>query len=280
MTIVNDALGAGRLSEMRMPDGWVVEPPRGAPIFAGSKPEPDSRGWAMFAAAGWFLGDSTPDPGRGEGPARHRDRGPRGRRSEHGRAAGLGRPALARRAARRRTRRRGRRGRRAGGGLARDAGPGGWRPRSTCPAGAIRGFRRRRGGGRARGVVQDGRQRARGGGGGARAGRGRLPASMRHVVVESEVEDVSGSSASGSGRSHLGPRRDAKPAGGPAPDGASPRREPPPEHVGPRRRDRARLLLHHPPGPAPAAVERPAGAGAKADDRRPASPRRGDRRGV
>jgi hypothetical protein len=69
MTIVNDALGAGRLYEMRMPDGWVWSNRLGAlPIFAGSRPEPDSRGWAMFAAAGWFLGDSTPIRGAAKVP--------------------------------------------------------------------------------------------------------------------------------------------------------------------------------------------------------------------
>ncbi len=61
LTIVNDALGAGRLYEMRTREGWVWSNRLGAlPIFAGLPPEPDPRGWAMFAAAGWFLGDSTP----------------------------------------------------------------------------------------------------------------------------------------------------------------------------------------------------------------------------
>jgi len=61
LTIVNDALGAGRLYEMRTPEGWVWSNRLGAlPIFDGSEPQPDPRGWAMFAAAGWFLGDSTP----------------------------------------------------------------------------------------------------------------------------------------------------------------------------------------------------------------------------
>jgi hypothetical protein len=69
MTIVNDALGAGRLYEMRMPDGWVWSNRLGAlPIFAGRRPQPDPRGWAMFAAAGWFLGDSTPIRGTAKVP--------------------------------------------------------------------------------------------------------------------------------------------------------------------------------------------------------------------
>ena len=30
------------------------------PIFAGAEPEPDERGWSLFAAAGWFIADATP----------------------------------------------------------------------------------------------------------------------------------------------------------------------------------------------------------------------------
>jgi hypothetical protein len=61
LRIVNDSLGIGRLYEMQTEDGWIWSNRLGAlPIFAGTRPEADARGWSILAAAGWFLGDSTP----------------------------------------------------------------------------------------------------------------------------------------------------------------------------------------------------------------------------
>lgn len=59
--ILNDLLGAGRLYEMRFAGGTVWSNRLGAlPLFAGRAPERDRRAWAVFAAAGWFLGEMTP----------------------------------------------------------------------------------------------------------------------------------------------------------------------------------------------------------------------------
>ena len=70
LRVVNDCLGVGRLYEMRTDDGWVWSNRLGAlPIFAGVKPQADPRGWAILAAAGWFLGDSTPIAGTAKVPA-------------------------------------------------------------------------------------------------------------------------------------------------------------------------------------------------------------------
>src|SRR5439155_1223398 len=42
-------------------EGWVWSNRLGAlPIFADEEPEADERGWALFAAAGWFIADATP----------------------------------------------------------------------------------------------------------------------------------------------------------------------------------------------------------------------------
>jgi hypothetical protein len=61
IVIVNDFLGAGRLYEMRFDFGWVWSNRLGAlPLFAGVAPRPDEEAWAIFAAAGWFLGETTP----------------------------------------------------------------------------------------------------------------------------------------------------------------------------------------------------------------------------
>jgi hypothetical protein len=68
--IVNDSLGIGRLYELETDEGWVWSNRLGAlPIFAGVPVEPDRRGWEVFAAAGWFLGDSTPIAGARKVPA-------------------------------------------------------------------------------------------------------------------------------------------------------------------------------------------------------------------
>jgi hypothetical protein len=61
LVIVNDFLASARLYEMRIRDGWVWSNRLGAlPLFAGIEPELDAEGWAIHAAAGWFLGSTTP----------------------------------------------------------------------------------------------------------------------------------------------------------------------------------------------------------------------------
>jgi hypothetical protein len=70
LRIVNDSLGVGRLYEMETELGWVWSNRLGAlPIFAGVGAAADARGWAIFAAAGWFLGESTPIAGTRKVPA-------------------------------------------------------------------------------------------------------------------------------------------------------------------------------------------------------------------
>jgi hypothetical protein len=64
IALVNDFLGAGRLYELRFAGGVVWSNRLGAlPLFAGQAPQPDERAWRIFAAAGWFLGDTTPIAG-------------------------------------------------------------------------------------------------------------------------------------------------------------------------------------------------------------------------
>ncbi len=61
LVIVNDFLATARLYEMRIPSGWVWSNRLGAlPLFAGIQPDLDPEGWAIHAAAGWFLGSTTP----------------------------------------------------------------------------------------------------------------------------------------------------------------------------------------------------------------------------
>jgi hypothetical protein len=61
LLIANDFLATARLYEMRTPAGWVWSNRLGAlPLFAGAAPELDPEGWAIHAAAGWFLGLTTP----------------------------------------------------------------------------------------------------------------------------------------------------------------------------------------------------------------------------
>jgi hypothetical protein len=61
LVIVNDFLASARLYEMRTREGWVWSNRLGAlPLFAGIEPELDSEGWAIHAAAGWFLGSTSP----------------------------------------------------------------------------------------------------------------------------------------------------------------------------------------------------------------------------
>jgi hypothetical protein len=61
LVIVNDFLATARFYELRTPSGWVWSNRLGAlPLFAGVAPDLDTDGWAIHAAAGWFLGASTP----------------------------------------------------------------------------------------------------------------------------------------------------------------------------------------------------------------------------
>ena len=61
LLIVNDFLATARLYEMRTPSGRMWSNRLGAlPLFAGAEPELDPEGWAIHAAAGWFLGSTTP----------------------------------------------------------------------------------------------------------------------------------------------------------------------------------------------------------------------------
>jgi hypothetical protein len=61
LLMVNDFLATARFYELRTPAGWVWSNRLGAlPLFAGIPPELDPDGWAIHAAAGWFLGDTTP----------------------------------------------------------------------------------------------------------------------------------------------------------------------------------------------------------------------------
>lgn len=56
-----DALGVGRLFELRFDGGYAWSNRAGAlPLLAGIAPEIDEHAWRVFAAAGWFLGSSTP----------------------------------------------------------------------------------------------------------------------------------------------------------------------------------------------------------------------------
>lgn len=61
LVIVNDFLATARLYELRTTSGWVWSNRLAAlPLFADTPPELDPEGWAIHAAAGWFLGRSTP----------------------------------------------------------------------------------------------------------------------------------------------------------------------------------------------------------------------------
>jgi hypothetical protein len=61
LAIVNDFLATARFYELRTPSGWVWSNRLGAlPLFAAIRPELDPEGWAIHAAAGWFLGVATP----------------------------------------------------------------------------------------------------------------------------------------------------------------------------------------------------------------------------
>ena len=61
LALVNDAVGVGRLYEMKAEWGYVWSNRLGAlPIFAGLSAANDLASWQVFAASGWFLGDQTP----------------------------------------------------------------------------------------------------------------------------------------------------------------------------------------------------------------------------
>ncbi len=61
LLVLNDCIGAGRLFETRLADGFVWSNRAAAGhVFAGLPLQPDERGWRLLAAVGWFFGDSTP----------------------------------------------------------------------------------------------------------------------------------------------------------------------------------------------------------------------------
>ena len=61
LLIVNDFIATGRLYGLRTPDLSAWSNRLGAlPLFAGTPPEASPEGWALLAAAGWFLGATTP----------------------------------------------------------------------------------------------------------------------------------------------------------------------------------------------------------------------------
>ena len=76
LTILNDFIGAGRIYVLRFEDSGPLGPAGSVwsnrlgalPIFAGIAPRADERGWALFAAAGWFIGDATPIAGAAKVP--------------------------------------------------------------------------------------------------------------------------------------------------------------------------------------------------------------------
>ena len=70
LTLLNDQIGVARFYEMPFDGGCVWSNRLGAlPIFAGVRPEADHRGWALLAAGGWFMSDSTPIAGARKVPA-------------------------------------------------------------------------------------------------------------------------------------------------------------------------------------------------------------------
>ena len=64
IALLGDFLGAGRLYELGFEGGTVWSNRLGAlSLFAGEQPRIDDRAWRVFAAAGWFLGETTPIAG-------------------------------------------------------------------------------------------------------------------------------------------------------------------------------------------------------------------------
>src|SRR4051812_1999550 len=70
LVMANDFLATARFYELRTTAGWVWSNRLAAlPLFAGIRAELDPDGWAIHAAAGWFLGDATPLRGGVKVPA-------------------------------------------------------------------------------------------------------------------------------------------------------------------------------------------------------------------
>jgi hypothetical protein len=64
LTIINDAIATARLYAFRTDAAFVWSNRLGAlPLFAGVAPSADPEGWAIHAATGWFLGETTPIQG-------------------------------------------------------------------------------------------------------------------------------------------------------------------------------------------------------------------------
>jgi len=61
VVLLNDRLGAGRLYELAFPGGRVWSNRVGAlALFSGAEVRPSEKGWALFAANGWFMRETTP----------------------------------------------------------------------------------------------------------------------------------------------------------------------------------------------------------------------------
>jgi hypothetical protein len=60
LTVLNDFVGIGRIYELESEAGWVWSNRLGATaLFTGAVPPAADHGWQVFAAAGWFLGETT-----------------------------------------------------------------------------------------------------------------------------------------------------------------------------------------------------------------------------
>jgi hypothetical protein len=61
LALLTDAVGLGRLFQLRVPGGWVwTNRPAAAYLFAGIPARADERGWRYHAAVEWFMADSAP----------------------------------------------------------------------------------------------------------------------------------------------------------------------------------------------------------------------------
>lgn len=59
-----DALGVGRMFQLRAPEVWVwSNRPEAACLFAGVSARPDPMGWRYHAAVDWFMGETSPIEG-------------------------------------------------------------------------------------------------------------------------------------------------------------------------------------------------------------------------
>lgn len=64
LLVLNDAIGAARLYELRLGAMRIWSNRAAAPLlFAGIEPRADERGWRILAAASWLIGDATPFAG-------------------------------------------------------------------------------------------------------------------------------------------------------------------------------------------------------------------------